>query len=157
MPSEELDQTDPTTAAYVKQGQAAGADRGYLASRRDPWYAQERREPAPFLSTYMGRSAEGRPPFRIILNKSKAVATNVYLMLYPKAPLSKATRFASGRKLVWHALRRTMEAEWTRSGRVYGGGLHKVEPSELGRLPADRLLDVCPEVRRDVIRQPVLL
>lgn len=157
MPREELDRTEPTAAAYVKQGEAVGTDQGYLASRRDPWYAQEHREPAPFLSTYMGRSAEGGPPFRIILNKSKAVATNVYLMLYPKTPLSKATRSAAARDLVWHALRRTMEAEWTRSGRVYSGGLHKVEPGELGRLPADRLIEVCPEARRDVVRQPVLL
>lgn len=158
VPQEELERTEPTTAAYVKQGEAAGADRGYLASRRDPWYAQEHREPAPFLSTYMGRSLEGRPPFRIILNQSKAVATNVYLMLYPKTPpLSKAIRFADGRELVWRALCRTMEAEWPRSGRVYGGGLHKVEPGELGRLPADRLIDVCPEAGRAAVRQPTLL
>lgn len=122
VPREELHCTEPTTAAYVKRGEEAGANQGYLALRRDPWYAQEHRDPAPFLSTYMGRSLEGRPPFRIVLNKSKAVATNVYLMLYPKTPLSKTTRFAAGRELVWRALRRTMEAEWSRSGRVYGGG-----------------------------------
>lgn len=157
VPPDELDRTETKTAAYVRLGEATEVHKGYLASRRDPWYAQERRSPAPFLVTYMGRSLKGRPPFRIILNNSKAVATNVYLMLYPKPSLASATDTAAGRELLWRVLRRTVEAEWINSGRVYGGGLHKVEPSELGRLPAERLVDARPELRREAARQPTLL
>lgn len=157
VPLDDLDRTEPETAAYVRLGEAAEVHKGYLASRRDPWYAQERRSSAPLLVTYMGRSLKGRPPFRIILNNSKAVATNVYLMLYPKPPLASATGTAAGREFLCRALRRTVEAEWTSSGRVYGGGLYKVEPSELGRLPATRLIDGRPELRRAAARQPTLL
>ena len=78
LPLHELRRADPKAARYVERGEAAKIDKGYLAVRRDPWYAQERREPAPFLCTYMGRSPQGRTPFRIVLNKSEAIATNVY-------------------------------------------------------------------------------
>ena len=47
---------------YLEEGRHRGIPAGYLASRRTPWYAQERREPAPFLCTYMG--AGGAPATR---------------------------------------------------------------------------------------------
>jgi adenine-specific DNA-methyltransferase len=37
-------------------------------------------------------------------------------------------------------------------GRVYGGGLNKIEPSELGRISAEAILDRWPELRGDVMR-----
>jgi len=42
--------------------------------------------------TYMGRLRENRRAFRFILNKSRAIAANVYLMLYPKALLARMLR-----------------------------------------------------------------
>jgi hypothetical protein len=110
---------------------------GYLASRRSPWYSQEKREPAPFLCTYMGRIGKGRKPFRFIWNKSRATASNLYLMMYPKAPLR--TALAADKQLyaaVHDALGEIDTELFLREGRVYGGGLHKMEPKELGRLPA---------------------
>ena len=56
-----------------------------------PWYRQEDRPPAPLLCTYMGRAgANGRSPFRFVLNHSQAVAPNVYLVMYPRPLLSDA-------------------------------------------------------------------
>lgn len=155
--SRELRRADPGTASYVKRGEAAELHRGYLASRRDPWYAQEHRAPAPFLCTYMGRSVESRAPFRVVLNHSDAIATNVYLMLYPRAPLRDMAACPAGRRAVWQALRQTVEMQWSGSGRVYGGGLHKVEPRELGRMPAGWLIDAHPELCHELVRQPMLL
>ncbi|HZW29246.1 MAG TPA: hypothetical protein VFF52_00970 [Isosphaeraceae bacterium] len=43
------------------QGSRLGIPSGYPASRPSPWYDQERREPAPFLCTSMGRpGADGQ-------------------------------------------------------------------------------------------------
>jgi len=121
-------------AAFI----AAGAEtvaRGYLCGRRTPWYAQEKRDPAPLLCTYMGRAREsnGGKPFRFLLNHSAAIATNVYLMLYPKdGPdgVAAADRLRS----VWEQLGSMDAGELSRQGRVYGGGLYKLEPAELSRV-----------------------
>ena len=92
----------------------------------------------------MGRPSDGRAPFRVILNQSRAIATNVYLMLYPKKTLRRRMASEPDQRAVLAALHRIVEAEWETNRRVYGGGLYKVEPRELGRLAADELVDALP-------------
>jgi hypothetical protein len=90
----------------------------------------------------MGRSRNGKPPFRFIWNRSQATAHNVYLMLYPKGPLLHALTAnpaLAGR--VFEALQGITPGQLLSEGRVYGGGLHKVEPKELAQIPAQPLLD----------------
>ncbi len=143
-PLDILERTEPGVAAYLRQGQQQGIDQGYLASRRDPWYGLESRDEAPLVCTYMGRSVGRRTPFRVILNESRAIATNVYLMLYPRGALSRTMEQEPMRRKVLACLQRIVEADWKDNGRVYGGGLYKMEPNELGRLPARRLLEAFP-------------
>ncbi len=129
----------PEFWSYLEQGKAKGVHGGYLASRRTPWYSQEKREPAPFLCTYMGRSKER--PFRFIWNKSQAVAANVYLLLYPKGPLRSALQQKPALYETLFLALHDIEAEdFISEGRVYGGGLYKMEPAELKRLPADNIV-----------------
>jgi hypothetical protein len=127
---------------YLEAGVAAGISKGYLCRNRSPWYAQEDRPPSPFLCTYMGRQGKpGRNPFRFILNRSQATAANVYLLLYPKPALQRA--LAAHPELVeavWRALKRISPDELIGQGRVYGGGLHKVEPKELANASAVGIL-----------------
>ncbi len=65
----------PSLWAYLQQGMAKAVEKGYLTSRRIPWYSQENRPAAPFLCTYMGRSRNGKKPFRFSLNRSNATRT----------------------------------------------------------------------------------
>jgi adenine-specific DNA-methyltransferase len=127
---------------YLKHGRAEEVHDAYLSSHRDPWYSQEQRPPAPFLCTYMGRSRNGKHPFRFIWNRSQATAHNVYLMLYPKSRLQEAlTNHPELASRVFEALQSITPAQLLSEGRVYGGGLHKVEPKELAQIPARAVLE----------------
>ena len=75
-----------------------------------------------------------------------AITANVYLLLYPKATLAGMLHDRPELlKAVWTALN---EIPWNAIlgvGRVYGGGLHKMEPKELAEVPVDTLLAILPE------------
>ena len=99
------------------------------------------------MCTYLGRSdkKKGRP-FRFILNHSNATASNVYLMLYPKKGLDKAiAESLQLKQQVWNFLNGIDSKDMLNEGRVYGGGLHKLEPKELGRVPATALAQLLPK------------
>lgn len=77
----------------------------------------------------MGRTRNGKHPFRFIWNRSQATAHNVYLMLYPKGPLAAALKnHPELEERVFSAPQRITPSQLISEGRVYGGGLHKVEP-----------------------------
>jgi adenine-specific DNA-methyltransferase len=141
-PEAEVRRDHPALWAYLQEGVARGLREGYLTSRRSPWYTQERRDTPPFVCTYMGRHRDGRPPFRILWNRSRAVAANVYLLLYPRGALLRALEARPGLdQVVFGLLRDIRPAHFIDEGRVYGGGLHKMEPRELSALPADAILE----------------
>jgi len=149
LPEDEIRRNFPDFWRYLQQGQEQQVHEGYLASRRTPWYSQEKRDPAAFLCTYMGRSTDKRAgsPFRFIWNKSKATAANVYLMLYPKPALQQ--QLTSDPQLygrIYDGLTRVPVSQFLDEGRVYGGGLYKLEPKELGRVSADEIVRVIDHV-----------
>ncbi|MGO9239180.1 MAG: Eco57I restriction-modification methylase domain-containing protein [Bryobacteraceae bacterium] len=128
---------------YLETGKTTGVHETYLASKRRPWYSQEKRPPAPFVCTYMGRTRNGKKPFRVIWNKSNATAANVYLLLYPKPALAAALRETPELySAVFDQLRSIETDTFIDEGRVYGGGLHKMEPKELERVPLQGLADL---------------
>ncbi len=146
VPEAHLADFSPQLAEYLAEGRAGGVQEGYLCSRRSPWYSQENRPASPFLCTYMGRGTiGGTRPFRFILNHSLATATNVYLLMYPRPELAAVlAHHPELKRAIWEALQRIDIDHLVREGRVYGGGLHKLEPKELANAPADEVLKVLP-------------
>lgn len=145
LPESEVRERYPALWAYFETGKPKVAET-YLCSRRSPWYAQENRPAPPFLCTYMGRGLERRAkPFRFILNQSQATAANVYLLLYPKPTLARALANDPqlGRR-VWEFLDAIPPETLLGEGRVYGGGLYKMEPKELANVPADAIAAMLP-------------
>jgi hypothetical protein len=142
--------------SYFEKGMEQGIHNRYLCANKDVWYFQEKRQPSLFLATYMGRSnGNKRSPIRFILNMSKAVATNVYLHLYPTEGLSRLLGNDRSRML---ELLRILNAipleELLLAGRAYGGGLHKVEPKELLEVT---LPDVPEWLRIGTVKQLILI
>ena len=133
LPETVIKEKYPSVWAYLQTGIEQGIHKRYLCQHRSPWYAQENRLPAPILCTYMGRVSQTQDsPFRFILNHSIATAPNVYLLLYPKPAL--AMRLKNDSQLLrsmWQALQQITATDLISEGRVYGGGLHKLEPNEL--------------------------
>ncbi|WP_141201874.1 Eco57I restriction-modification methylase domain-containing protein [Marinobacter sp. UBA4489] len=112
-------------------------DRSLIRSRR-LWYRQERRDPPPFLCTYMGRGTNTVSPIRFIKNESDALATNTYLLMYPKPRLQVILDQNPVRERdLFDLLQAAEDADLRINLRKYGGGLRKIEPRELGtvRLP----------------------
>ena len=128
-----------------------------IRDSRSPWYSQEKRPASPFVCTYLGRgdTKSGRP-FRFILNQSNATVTNVYLALYPKEPLAtvlnKSPELA---RQVWEILNRICPQSMLAEGRVYGGGLHKLEPKELANVPVLELAELVAERTEKTIEQGI--
>ena len=146
----EIEELFPALWNYLEEGKAQKLHEGYICSHRTRWYEQENRPPAPVVCTYLGRgdSRSGRP-FRFILNQSKATVANVYLAMYPTPVLAAALALdPSLMRRVWEILNRITPAQLLGEGRVYGGGLHKLEPKELANVPVPEIAELLPRPDR---------
>ena len=143
LPEPTIKERFPSLWQYLQTGREGDkpvSDR-YLCRTKKLWYAQEKRPPAPIICTYMGRPRNGAKPFRFILNHSKATACNVYLLLYPKPAFAALIkREPTVLRTVWKFLNQIDADELIGNGRVYGGGLHKLEPKELRNVSIDQLV-----------------
>lgn len=120
-----------------------------LVSTRNPWYKQEKREVPLFLLTYMGRKKTGTSPLYFLHNKSKAIALNTYLLLYPRERLKVLLEENEGLiDTVFSSLRKSAEIEITQQTRVYAGGLHKIEPNTLKKMT---IIDLPDEIVDSIV------
>lgn len=143
---EEIERRYPSLWAYLEAGRATGITDGHICRHRTPWYSQENRAPAPFVCTYIGRVNKKGRPFRFILNHSQATAANVYLMLYPKGAIAEQMECPARKRETWKRLNQIHPQTLVGEGRIYGGGLHKLEPRELANVPAPAIAELFPGV-----------
>jgi hypothetical protein len=157
VPEGMLADADPALDAYLKTASADVRD-SYLVRNRKLWYRQEQRPASPFLCTYMGRGTDENKPFRFILNRSLATATNLYLMLYPIGLMDAYLKDNPAAITAVHEALLSLSAHDLRQGgRVYGGGLHKMEPKELAALSAKALIEINPAKLSPKASTPLVL
>ncbi len=139
----EIEEHYPATWDYLQSG-IDQTSKKYLCQSRKKWYWQEQRIATCFLCSYMGRGKKDGSPIRFILNLSDAIATNSYLMLYPKNHLQQAiSKKPNSVYKIWKALKNISGNDIEEEGRIYGGGLKKIEPKELANVPCEDLLKLC--------------
>lgn len=136
LPEESVRDNYPALWEYFELGRRLGIDQRYLASKRTPWYRQERLAHSPFLCTYMGRPGRnGASPFRFLWNQSQATVPNVYLLVYPRESVQSIIDCdIEWQAQIFELLSHIRINELVEQGRTYGGGLHKIEPRELYRV-----------------------
>lgn len=132
LPEQQIAADYPKLFEYLVQGEKEGVREGHLVGRRTPWYKQEQRDPAPFLCTYMGKAHGDKPAIRFILNRSDAIATNTYLLMYPN-PLLRTLfkRMPEMELALFEALKNSSWNSIEEFTRTHAGGLSKIEPREL--------------------------
>lgn len=140
----------PRLSRYLTLGVDSGVTAKYLPKNRKIWHRQEQRDPSPILCTYMGRGEGADSPFRFILNKSDAIATNGYLMLYPTPTLKQwlDVRGDDGLRALLELLAAVTGDHLREEGRSYGGGLHKIEPRELANVDLSQLCTELPSLAK---------
>ncbi len=140
---QEIMEQSPAIWNYLQSG-IENTSKKYLCKSRKKWYWQEQRDATYFLCSYMGRGKDNGSPIRFILNLSEAIVTNSYLMLYPKEHLQKAISDNSNSVYrIWELLKGISGNDIEEEGRVYGGGLKKIEPRELAKVPCGDLMKLC--------------
>jgi adenine-specific DNA-methyltransferase len=135
LPLKQIQTEYPKLYNYLLEGMNRGVDKGYLASRRKPWYSQEKRLVPKYFVRYMNRESKsgGTHHSIFIKNEADAIATNSYLMIYEK-PTDLFVSLPSETDM-WTLLSRGLDKTLYKYGRTYGGGLVKFEPNELKEIP----------------------
>lgn len=136
---ENVKATYPLLWKYFQVGIEKKVNKGYLCEHRKLWYLQEKCSSSLFVCVYMGRQKTKESlPFRFILNRSKAVATNSYHVLYPKPHVQKVLDNNPDLiNILWQTLRGISLEMLLNEGRVYGGGMYKMEPKDLASIQID--------------------
>ncbi|MND42255.1 Modification methylase Eco57IB [compost metagenome] len=141
---DQIERRYPSLYLYLQEGINKGVNQRYLCKSRKCWYFQEQRKISTFYCSYIGRTNDSKKsPFKFILNESKAIVNNSYLILYPLPNLEEALKenpkLAS--KIV-NALNNLDSSCLIDEGRTYGGGMQKMEPKELGNVNANVIAEL---------------
>jgi adenine-specific DNA-methyltransferase len=114
---------------YLDFGVQQGVHERYLTRHRQPWFLTEERDPAPVWVTVFGRKG-----LRFVSNRPRIWNLTAFHCVYPEFEDENLIKALMAYLVSKHAASMVL-AQW----RVYGDGLVKMEPKDVGRIP---VLDV---------------
>lgn len=110
---------------YLKKGEAEGVNRRYLTAQRNPWYAIEKRPPAPIWVSVFNRTG-----LRFVRNEAGVRNLTTFHCVYPQTDVFSAV---SVDLLFAYLLTDTARIIFEENRREYGNGLQKYEPNDLNK------------------------
>ncbi len=125
---------------YLISGEHKEINKRYLTKARDLWYSQEKKIPAPIVFTYMSRE---KP--RFVHNEATAITLNTLHTIHPTRSIMEDKRKLKA--LLCYLNSGICRGLLRRTGRVYGGGLVKLEPREVENLP---VIDIENVAKNDI-------
>ncbi|MCJ7634395.1 SAM-dependent methyltransferase [Candidatus Bathyarchaeota archaeon] len=126
IPKDELISTN--ALRYIEEGERLKYHKRYLTSHRQPWYRLEKRVPSKIIVTYM---SNGNP--RFIYNESQILTLNVFHSVYLKEDICKNDNIIKA--LLSYLNSSSFRSMLPYLGRVYFGGLLKIEPGDVQKMP----------------------
>ncbi len=108
---------------YIQIGEERGIHQKYLTSKRNPWYALEKRSPAPIWVSVFNRNG-----LRFVRNEAKISNLTTFHCVYPRTDLFTQINIDL---LFAYLLTDVAKQIFNDNQREYGDGLKKFEPNDL--------------------------
>ena len=115
----------PAISKYIEKGELEKCNEKYLTKSRNPWYALEKREPAPIWVSVFSRNR-----LNFIRNTSNATCLTTFHCVYPNETLFNSIPIEL---LFAYLISNTARLIFLDNGREYGNGLSKFEPNDLNK------------------------
>ena len=116
---------DSNVLLYLKKGESDGIDKKYLTASRNPWYALEKRPPAPIWVSVFNRKG-----LRFVRNYANVSNLTTFHCVYPQKNLFSDVSIDL---LFAYLLTTTAREIFEDNAREYGNGLRKFEPNDLNK------------------------
>lgn len=115
------DRQNPCVIEYVRMGEETGMDKRHLTANRQPWYALERRQPAPIWVSVFNRKG-----LRFVRNLAGAYNLTTFHCIYNTSQIDTDLLFA-------YLTTDVAKEIFSDNSRQYGNGLVKFEPNDLNK------------------------
>lgn len=130
---------------YIRKGEDDKCHEKFLTKSRTPWFALEKRAPAPIWVSVFSRHK-----LNFILNTSDATCLTTFHCIYPKG---NAFATISIELLFAYLISNTARLIFWDNGREYGNGLNKFEPNDLNKGMMLDLRTLSEESKDAIIRE----
>lgn len=120
-----LQDQNPAVVRYLRKGELEGIDKKYLTASRNPWYALEKRPPAPIWVSVFNRNG-----LRFVRNYANVSNLTTFHCVYPQNDLFSDVPVDL---LFDYLLTDTARKIFEDNAREYGNGLQKFEPNDLNK------------------------